>query len=166
MKRLTLVRHGHAETRADGGDFYRELSPQGRSEASCAAAALCSNLPPPDLMIVSEALRSRETAQLLNELFRSPPGYASGDIALETSQSLYHASIQTLYGLIHSIPITTQHALIVGHNPGLSELAQRWTQKFSLDRAFGGLPTAGWCSATFDTRDWRSISSPIDVVLS
>ena len=144
MKRLTLVRHGHAEARAEGGDFFRELSPQGRAEAARTAMALRTHLPPPELMKVSEALRTRETARWLHEHFRSADSDTTAEIPLDTTPRLYHASVSTLLDVIYDTPTTIQHLLIVGHNPGLSELAQRWVQHIPLDHEFGGLPTAGW----------------------
>jgi phosphohistidine phosphatase len=157
VKRLTLVRHGHAEARAEGGDFYRALSAQGRSEIGRAAAAMGACLPPPDSMLASDAQRTRETAQLLQEHFRSVT-------VVETSKALYHASSSTLLEVIQNTPKSVQHLLLVGHNPGLSELALRWARRFEAHADFGGFATAGWCSVTFDTDDWSLISSPLDAV--
>ncbi len=157
MKRLTLVRHGHAEARAEGGDFYRALSAQGRSETLRTGAALSARLPAPDSMLASEAERTRETAQLLQEHLKSAPSF-------ETTKTLYHASSSTLLEVIRSTPKSVQHLLLVGHNPGLSDLALRWARQFETHAEFGGFATAGWCSVTFDTDDWDSISSPRDAV--
>lgn len=157
MRRLTLVRHGHAEARAEGGDFYRALSAQGRSETTRTAAALSARLPAPDSMLASEALRTHETAQLLSEHLKSAT-------VIKTSKALYHASSSTLLDVIQGTPNSVQHLLLVGHNPGLSELALRWARRFEAHADFGGFATAGWCSVNFDTEDWRVISSPLDAV--
>ena len=157
MKRLTLVRHGHAEARAEGGDFYRPLSAQGRAEILRAGATLSARIPAPDSMLASEAERTRETAQLLQEHLQAVPSF-------ETTKTLYHASSSTLLEVIRSTPKSVQHLLLVGHNPGLSELALRWARQFEAHADFGGFATAGWCSVTFDTDDWSSISSSHDAV--
>ena len=157
MKRLTLVRHGHAEARAEGGDFYRALSTQGRSEIMRTAAAIRDLLPAPDSMIASDAQRTRETAQLLQEHLKSVT-------VVETAKALYHANSSTLLEVIQGTPKSVQHLLLVGHNPGLSELALRFARQFEAHADFGGFATAGWCSVTFDTVDWSSISSPLDAV--
>lgn len=157
MKRLTLVRHGHAEARAEGGDFYRALSVQGRAEILRAGTTLSARIPAPDSMLASEAQRTRETAQLLHEHLKSVA-------VIETSKALYHASSSTLLEVIGSTPKSVQHLLLVGHNPGLSELALRWARQFETYADFGGFGTAEWCSVTFDTDDWSAISSPLDAV--
>lgn len=157
MKRLTLVRHGHAEARAEGGDFYRALSTRGRSEITRTAAAIGTRLPAPDSMLASDAQRTRETAQLLQEHLKSIT-------VVETSKALYHASSSTLLEIIQGTPKSVEHLLLVGHNPGLSELAIRYARQFEAHADFGGFSTAGWCSVLFDTDDWSSISSPIDAV--
>jgi phosphohistidine phosphatase len=157
MKRLTLVRHGHAEVRAEGGDFYRSLSTQGRSEITRTAAVLGARLPASDAMLASDAQRTRETAQLLQEHLKSVT-------VVETSKVLYHASASTLLEVIQGTRKSVHHLLLVGHNPGLSELALRWARQFEAHADFGGFGTAGWCSVTFDTDDWSSISSPRDAV--
>lgn len=157
MKRLTLVRHGHAAVRAEGGDFYRALSTQGRSETARTAAAIGARLPAPDSMLASDAQRTRETAQLLQEHLKCVT-------VVETAKVLYHANSSTLLEVIQGTPKSVQHLLLIGHNPGLSELALRWARQFEAYADFGGFATAGWCSVTFDTEDWSSISSPLDAV--
>ena len=157
MKRLTLVRHGHAEARAEGGDFYRALSAQGRTEIMRTATAIGDRIPAPDSILASDAQRTRETAQLLQEHLKSVK-------AVETSKALYHASSTTLLEVIQGTPRSVQHLMLVGHNPGLSELALRFARQFEAHADFGGFATAGWCSVTFDTDDWSSISSPFDAV--
>jgi len=157
VKRLTLVRHAHAETRAEGGDFYRALSNHGRSEVIRTAAALGTGLPLPDLILASDARRTRETAHLLHESLKSVA-------AIETSKALYHASSSTLLERVQGTSNSITHLMLVGHNPGISDLALGFARQFERHADFGGFPTAGWCSVTFDTDDWSSISSPCDAV--
>jgi phosphohistidine phosphatase SixA len=45
--------------------------------------------------------------------------------------------------------------MIVGHNPGISELARQLAGESATD----GLVTAAVCSLTFDTTDWSKIGS-------
>jgi phosphohistidine phosphatase len=157
VKRLTLVRHGHAEPNAAGGDFHRALSAQGRTEVLRSAAAIKATVPEPDTILASEANRTRETAEVL----QAHLGVAA--IVL-TSKRLYHANWPTVLEVISDTPEDVTHLLLVGHNPGLSELALRWAQLFPAYATFGGFATAGWCSVTFGVTDWRSIRSPLDAV--
>jgi len=157
VKRLTLVRHGHAEPHAAGGDFHRALSAQGRTEVICSAAAIKASVPPPDTILASEAQRTRETADVLH-------AQLGGAAIVLTSKRLYHANWPTVLEVIAECADDAPHVLLVGHNPGLSELALRWAEQFPAYAAFGGFATAGWCSVTFDVTDWRSIRSPLDAV--
>ena len=125
--RVSLLRHGVAETRSDAGDFERMLVPRGFEQARLAAARLQSlGTMLPDRVLCSPALRTRQTAESLIETLALPPA------CLELILPLYLAEIGTLTAIIQDFAtardaaVTTQpqHILLVGHNPGLSQLAQ------------------------------------------
>ena len=159
MKRVTLVRHGHAEPQAEGGDFFRPLDSRGRAEAARSAAAIATAFGAPDSMVASAAVRTRQTALILREHWAS---ITAGALPLVFERNLYHADwtvlLQTLQGTASSI----SHVLLVGHNPGISELALRWSGRFAEHAAFRGFAPAGWCTAAFDIGDWTAISSPVE----
>lgn len=157
MKRLTLLRHGHAETRAEGGDFYRTLSSQGRLEVERSATAIALTRFAPDLIVASAAQRTQDTAAVLKAHLRT-------EAIIETTPKLYHASISVLLEVIHETPDAVGDLLLVGHNPGISELALRWAKPFPTYADFGGFRTAGWCSVSFDVETWSAISSPRDAI--
>lgn len=159
MKRLTLLRHGHAEARAEGGDFHRTLSAQGRLEVQRSATALAVLCTAPELILASAAQRTRDSAAVLQEHLRS-------HAAIETTPKLYHASASTLLEVIQETPDGIGHLLLVGHNPGISELALRWAKRFPAHADFGGFSTAGWCSVVFEVDTWTAISSPSDAVFA
>lgn len=124
---LSLLRHGVAEARSDAGDFERMLAPRGFDQVRLAAARLQSlGMMLPDRVLCSPALRTRQTAESLMETLALPPA------CLELISSLYLADIGTLTAIIQDIAtvrdtaVTAQprHILLVGHNPGLSELAK------------------------------------------
>jgi phosphohistidine phosphatase len=115
MRRLILLRHGKAEsTAATGGDFERGLTESGRRDAALMGAALAQTGCAPDLVLVSTARRAMETWAAAQAAFPKA--------RMAPARELYHASADALAEAIDAAaePATL---MIVGHNPGLHELA-------------------------------------------
>jgi phosphohistidine phosphatase len=118
MKHLILMRHANAGPAAD--DRERPLSAQGRSEAlrmGRALEALATRGFRPAWALVSPARRAQETLAGV----RSGLPYLTG---AETDDALYLGSPDRLLSRLQRLPDETAQLLLVGHNPGLSELAQ------------------------------------------
>ena len=116
MRRLILLRHGKAEsTAASGGDFERGLTDRGRREAAVVSQALVETGCAPDLVLVSTARRAMETWEAAQGSFPSA--------RMAPARELYHASANALAEAIDAAWETTAAVMIVGHNPGLHELA-------------------------------------------
>lgn len=148
MKRLLLLRHAHAEKPQGRADIDRPLSARGRAEALDAAQSIALAQLTCDAVMSSPALRARETAVIVA---------AQLDLvdALQFEPALYLGSPEALLGPLRHCPDLVGTLLIVGHNPGLSELAQ----SFNGDAARIELRTAGLCAITLAacTR-WRELS--------
>ena len=84
-KRLTLIRHANAEQDTDVRDFDRPLSRKGHSEANEMARRFQERGLIPDLILVSAAVRTRETA----DTFAKVLGVAAR--LLQADDSLYLA---------------------------------------------------------------------------
>ena len=147
LSRLTVLRHGHAVDRCPTGDFDRPLDERGHAEIERAARELraLSNLP--SLILASPARRTRESAAVLQRVWAEAADAVAGaslarstEVELRFEPRLYLASIDTLQDIVTpNAPLQT-HLLLVGHNPGLSDLLQH----FDVARALG-------------TGDWHSI---------
>lgn len=116
MKTLTLLRH--AKSGWDdpvARDFDRPLNAKGGRAAATVGRHLRSLGLRFDRVVASPAARVTET------LAQVEAGYGR---ALEPNwdRRLYLASPATLIDVIHELPDTVEHALLVGHNPGLEEL--------------------------------------------
>ncbi len=132
MKRLVLVRHG----KSDWGDMTlqdidRPLNGRGRKDAPRMARYLSERHIVPDLMISSPALRARETARAMADVFAYP------EERLETAKSLYPGCPVTLEGAVDFTPEEVETLFVVAHNPGISHYASALTGS-PLD-----LPTCG-----------------------
>ena len=116
MKRLILLRHAKTEPWNEGvNDRDRILTPRGHGDAEAMAVAMREEGWAPDLALISTARRTRETWQHLSLVFPQCRKILSDD--------LYLAGIPAIESLIakHSADVST--LLVIGHNPGLHDLA-------------------------------------------
>jgi len=115
---LILLRHAKSSWATPGlADRDRPLNARGARDAVAVAAALAA-LPTPDRVLCSSALRTRQTLAALQAA-----GALQG-VTVEVDDALYLASataIERRIGAAGSGP----HLLLIGHNPGIEELAQR-----------------------------------------
>lgn len=146
--RLTLVRHGHAENKGSGQrDFDRALDRRGLAEVT-EMARRCLDLDLlPDLLIASAALRTVQTAEAFGRIL----GRAPSQRLIEPA--LYLAEAPTLLDRICEVPDTIPHVMVVGHNPGLGDLACR----LASAARFSGFETAATCSMVFAAVSWLHI---------
>ena len=68
----------------------------------------------PQLIVCSSAVRARET------LHRMLPDLGEPEVWFEVT--LYAASAETLLARVHALPGEVDEAMVVGHNPGVTEL--------------------------------------------
>lgn len=120
MLQLTLFRHAKAVPGEDGqDDFDRALAPIGREAAPRVATAIFGAGSRPDVALVSDARRTRETWELAASGF---PG-----VAVTFMRSLYLAPAETLYA--EAERCGAGNVIIVAHNPGLHDLASRLARR-------------------------------------
>lgn len=133
MRELILLRHAHAEPPAPGQeDFDRPLSLQGQAEAEAAGRWLLEHGYVPDRVVCSTARRTRETTEQALA--------ALGYVEVRFEQRIYDATPGMLMQVIdehHDIP----RVMLVGHNPGLEQLAALLSSGQSGD--FRGMPAGG-----------------------
>ena len=114
MRELILLRHAHAGSHTTGPDDRdRVLSEVGVQEARAAGAWLREQGLLPDRVLCSPAARTRETLAVLGDL---------GVVEVREEPSIYEASPGTLAALVDANR-DANRLLLVGHNPGLEQLA-------------------------------------------
>jgi phosphohistidine phosphatase len=158
MKPLTLLllRHAEADAAESGlADIDRPLSVRGRTEALDAADCIAAAELRIDAMLVSPALRTRETAIIVA---------AELDITdeLRFEPALYLGTPDELLPPVRRCAADSQTVLMVGHNPGLSALAQQFmggTQRIELR-------PAGLCRIQFEHASWQQLRPEIAVACS
>ncbi len=133
---VILVRHAHADWPGfNGCDFDRPLTPQGEADAAATAQAIHAAGNIPARLLVSPALRTRQTAAIIARTL----GLDEASITLV--ESLYNGSADTLEAELHrNSGAAGGMLMLVAHNPGISELARR----LGRDPAYRSFAPAHW----------------------
>lgn len=116
MHTLHLLRHAKSSWDDDADDHERPLNKRGREAARLIGETLPKAIGELDLVLCSSALRTRETAQLALAGYRTPPRILYED-------GLYLADAAGLMERLRQIDEATGSVMLIGHNPGLHELA-------------------------------------------
>jgi len=116
MHRLHLLRHAKSSWTENVDDSERKLNRRGREEAERVAADLPGAVGPLGLVLCSTACRTRETAALALADFRPAPRIVFED-------GLYLAGAGALLDRLTRLDEAIASVLVIGHNPGLHELA-------------------------------------------
>lgn len=141
MHQLLLLRH--AKSAWDDptvNDRDRKLNGRGRRAATAMRTALRARGLAPDLVLVSPATRTLETLALLDPWDETP--------LIEQLDSLYLAPADRLLEELRLVPETVRSVLLIGHNPGLHDLAVHLAgpralaaASVAIDRLVSGYPT-------------------------
>jgi phosphohistidine phosphatase len=118
MKTLTLLRHAKSSWDSPGlADSERPLSRRGERDAPLTARRIKDAEIRPSLILSSPAVRAWTTARSVASELHYPPEF------LQREQDLYLASRRRLIEVIGRQDRGFNSLLLVGHNPGLTELA-------------------------------------------
>ena len=154
MRRLLLLRHAKSD-RSDPGarNHDRTLNAKGRADMPKIAAYMAHHGLVPERVLISTAVRAQETWKLIAKTLHPTPAMAS-------DSRLYNASAQALLQAINDTPRKVQSLLVVGHNPGLHELAVLLIASGDLEareRLREKLPTGGLAVIDFALDDWSRL---------
>jgi phosphohistidine phosphatase len=152
-RRLILLRHAKSDW-PDVPDHDRPLAKRGRKDAPVVGRWLHDHGYLPDVVVCSTARRTRQTWELVApELDGSP--------SVHFEPRAYAASAQTLLYLARELPDRCRAALLIGHNPGIEDLANSLATppgEGAAPRSPGlRFPTAGVAVFEF-TSDWASLA--------
>jgi phosphohistidine phosphatase len=154
MRRLLLFRHAKAE-RSEAGmeDRTRKLIERGRKDAAKIGAYMASHGLIPDRVIVSPSTRTQETWKFAAAGFRPAP-------AVNSPERLYNAAPAAILGVIKEAPAAAHTLLVVGHNPGLHELALTLIASGNVEmreQLREKLPTSGLVIIDFALDGWSKL---------
>ena len=152
MHTLHLLRHAKSSwADEDLDDHDRPLSKRGRRDAETVARRFAERGGTPDLVLSSTAVRTRATLEAL--LDRLKPKRVLLD------RQLYLASGAKLLEHLRATDESVGSALLIGHNPGLHELALLLADPESpveLPAISGKFPTGALASYRF-AGEWRRL---------
>lgn len=154
MRRLILLRHTKSDWPAGLRDRDRPLAARGRRAAPLMGRVLVERGLIPDRVLVSTAKRTTETWALARaghpEL---PEGMAEPRI--------YEAPAFLLANVIRETPDAVRTLLLVGHNPGMEDLAFELVgsgDEAARTRLSRKYPTGGLAVIGLDLDSWRDIA--------
>lgn len=155
MLRLWLLRHAKsAWDDPELDDFARPLSPRGRKACRRIGRHMAERGIRPDLVLCSPATRTRQTLERLQKRLGQ-------DAKVRFEPTLYLAAPDVMLALIRSLPNACREVLVIGHNPGLEELAQKLAGTAAGDalaRLAEKYPTGALAELCFPVRSWSQTS--------
>jgi phosphohistidine phosphatase len=134
MRQLLILRHAKStwDDKASA-DRDRPLTERGHRAAARMATEMHTLGLEPDMILVSPARRTMQTMEALEPWDESP--------LIEPIESLYLADVPELLAALHGVAETVRSVLLIGHNPGLHDLAVSLAGL--RDRPLGAAATAG-----------------------
>ena len=153
VSRLMLLRHAKALKSEPGEpDFDRRLASRGMTDSEKLGAFMTRHRLVPDCVVVSPAVRARDT--WIHAALACPAAPPP-----ESDPRLYDAKPETILAVIKERDASSR-LLIVGHNPGLHELAVLLIASGDVEvreRLQEGLPTAGLVVIDFAADAWSKL---------
>jgi phosphohistidine phosphatase len=154
MLTLSLLRHAKSSWDNPGlKDFDRPLAKRGAVSAPRMGAFMAQNGIAPELILCSPAVRTRQTLDLVLPHLSAMP-------TVEYEEELYLAPAKGLLARVRKIKAKVHHVMIVGHDPGMQELAVELAGTGDAEalQALGRkFPTAGLAVIRFKAREWGKI---------
>lgn len=147
LKMLYLVRHAKSSWEFSGlTDRQRPLNKRGRRDAPLMGQRLAERAIRPELIVSSPAVRALTTAQTIaRELSISPD-----DVVLD--ERIYGADPSELIEVLRDIDDRYDCIMLVGHNPGLTDLVDRLTGE-----DLANVPTCGIAMLSFALKQWGEV---------
>ncbi len=148
MKTLLIVRHAKSSWKDSSmPDIDRPLNQRGKDDAPFMGTLLHDKKIKPDTIITSPAKRANTTAKLM----AAKMNFDEVDICV--LNEMYLADVNDLMDVVHSIDDNHNVAMIVGHNPGLTNLTN-YIANCNIDN----IPTCGIVCIEFAVDSWNHVA--------
>lgn len=156
MKTVTLFRHAKSGWKNNPliEDKDRPLAARGMKDAPRMGRFMRKLSITPDIILCSPSVRTRQTLSLAqSEAFDRLPRTIF-------DERLYDADPDTILAVLRELPDTVNHAMVVGHNPGMQQLAAEFVKANAEQfRLFTSeFPTAALASFSFAVVTWKELS--------
>ena len=161
MPTLILMRHAKSSWDQPGPDHDRPLAPRGHASARAMGDWLRRQGAVPDAALCSSARRTRDTFAGLGL-----------ECPVDVTPRLYHASAEEMLSILRNASASC--LLLVGHNPGIADLAARLVRTPPDHPRFADYPTCATLiaelgAARWDAAEWhgataRAFAIPREVI--
>jgi len=160
MRRLMLLRHAKTENNAPSGrDQDRRLDDRGRKDAAEIGSFIARHPPFPDCVLVSPAVRAHQTWEVAWAAMKNSVPAPRVELLPELYGADPAQMLQTIRDASVSDP---KQLMMIGHNPGMHELALALTDgggDSAGRRALSdNLPTSGLAIFDFSIDDWADVA--------
>ena len=137
-------------------DAHRPLALVGRRQSSQVGASLAAAGLLPDVVLVSSAVRTRQTW----ELSRAALGAVDADVRID--EAVYLAGVDDLVTMLRALADAVRTVLVVGHEPTMSRtaaaLAGTGSDPAAVEQVRTGLRTGAFGVVEIDV-PWRSLDA-------
>ncbi len=159
-KTLYLLRHAKADNKVDYHDDHEKpLAKRGVKDCVGIAQHLeQSACGLPQLMLVSDALRTMQTAQHVLEVLPKEQ-----NIQLEQRPDLYLSTPGEMLKALATVPADVDSVMLVAHNPGTHQLAVFLAGQPTpvSQELFMRFPTGSLITFTVDADNWKTLDSSV-----
>ncbi|MBN1542239.1 histidine phosphatase family protein [candidate division KSB1 bacterium] len=147
MRTLFLIRHAKSSWKnPDQVDFDRPLNKRGKHDAPLMGRLLAEKGITPDCVLCSPAKRARRTLAPIRKTLNLQK------TCIEFRDEIYGSDWQELIGLLHQLNDKLKTVFLIGHNPGLSDLAE-----VLAGAGIDTIPTCGVAVIDLQTVSWSTV---------
>ncbi|MGP9536961.1 SixA phosphatase family protein [Brachybacterium sp. AOP43-C2-M15] len=152
---LLLMRHGKAESGSGQPDHDRALADRGVTQAQLVGEYLASQNVQVSRVLVSDALRTRQTWQAV---VSQMPGF-DGEVTFE--EEIYTGGAAEVLSLVHGVDPRHPVVMVVGHEPTISSLtsllADDDSEPGAVAQARIGMPTGATAVLSGGLEGWSAL---------
>jgi len=148
MPELLLARHAKSDWPLGVDDHERPLLQRGRRDAHALGVWLSAKAGPLDRVVISTATRTRQTWDIASS-------HLDAGLNCEFTDDIYEADWSDLLAVAQQSG-PAQRTLLIGHNPGLEDLAETLALN-SLPAMQEKFPTSAVARLSF-TGDWSQLT--------
>ena len=153
MKSLIIVRHCKSSwADLSLSDFDRPLNKRGNIDGELMSNYLREKEKKIDKLILSTSKRTRLTSKYFTEKIHFD--------SISYLDELYHASYSDIINIISKVENNFNSVMVIGHNPGLTELINQYTIMNIYN-----LPTTGVVKVEFKVDKWERITENKGIII-
>lgn len=146
MKRLILIRHAKSSWEYDVIDHERPLNKRGSSDAILVSKYFKDRALNPDLVLVSDAMRTRLTADAFIKTLNIDPA------TVQYNHDLYDFSGYDLTKVIKHCNDKVNRLMVFGHNHAITAFVNTYGDKY-----IDNVPTCGVVIIDFNIALWSDL---------